>query len=117
VTAGVCPQCAGPLRRARAVYCGQACLEAARGARRAGRLVDALHLLRYGVRLDVVAARLGVQVDTLLQSVDLGQATPGLLSDLDLQALRRLVRADQARSWEDAHAELSDRAREWRWTS
>lgn len=117
----VCPQCGGPLRRARAVYCGQACQRAgARAMRvreRAERLAEALHLMRFGLRLDVVAARLGIQVETLLRTVQIGQATPGLLTDLDLQTLRRLVRADRQRTREDADARMSDQAREWRWTS
>jgi hypothetical protein len=81
-------------------------------------LGDALHLLRYGVRLDDVVTRLGLTVEALTKTVKEAARRPDpVLTDMDLQTLRRLVRADRARSREEAHAEQSDRVREWRWTS
>lgn len=110
-----CAYCGGPIpaETPKALYCRQACRQAAFKVRQAAGqrravvwLDDVLHLLRFGVRLDEIAARLDVTPASVLRAVERTEhVTPPELTELDVAALRRLVAADQARSRDDAEAE------------
>jgi hypothetical protein len=114
-TGPACSYCGGPIpaETPRALYCRQACRQAAFKVRQAtgqGRAVvwldDVLHLLRFGTRLEEIAARLDVTSTSVLRAVDrAAQTCPPDLTELDVAALRRLVAADQAKSRDDADAE------------
>jgi predicted transcriptional regulator len=120
-----CAWCKGPIPadKLNATYCRAACRQArykagAGQARGTVRLDDVVHLLRFGVRLDEIAARLHVSAKAVVRAAQRAAGrTPEGMTDLDVAQLRRLVGADQTRTRNDHMAEQQDRAREWRWAS
>ena len=115
-----CAYCTGPIpaEHPHATYCRNACRQRAYKERQRGQVRprgvvhfnDVLHLLRFGVRLDVSVRQIATAVYGLTPA-------PDGMTALDVATLRRLVRTDQQRTTDDAMAARQDRRRDWRWAA